>query len=431
MSISRSHDKNARLIEGLSRLLQGYENGEERSASIGKEIYLPGDTCPSGLVACDESKQECPGEEFRLEPGIYTNRGVRCYTRQGVARSRELSSQDKDTAVKGLRALVVEVAKLRDMNTEIDKMFASSANKVKRAIGRYGKARKAAGPAETKADDSDSGDADSGEPPSTFSGYSAGDGEDSGPGPTPDSGSEAGSEASDVGSEASDVESEASDVGSVDIDIPTGASMANIRNLFKRYTKRKRYVKFVTLLSLLAVIVAAQIGVPVPTTLHKGGKMSAFLEKHEETIAKMLPAVKAEFENALELVGGKVKQLNNLVTKIGEQVEIQVPELLKFGNQMSKDIALPWYQYKGIPEPQFLTDYVKGVTQDKFLQPAADNIVLPSAGIGGPSATPTIDVSQYKVVPEANVTAFLDGYSQYQIAGGMDDDSYDSDYSIY
>jgi hypothetical protein len=138
MSISRSHDKNSRLIEGLSRLLQGYENGEERTATIGKEIYLPGETCPSGLVACDESKQECPGEEFRVEPGIYTSKGMRCYTRQGVARARELSREDKDTAVKGLRALVVEVAKLRDMNTEIDKILApkSEAAKKIQAIAR-------------------------------------------------------------------------------------------------------------------------------------------------------------------------------------------------------------------------------------------------------------------------------------------------------
>ena len=85
-------------------------------------IYLPFESCPSGLVACDESKGKCPSDEYAVNPPIYTSEGHRCYTKQGVARSR-LSDKDKDVVVKGVRALVANIARLRDANVELDRIL--------------------------------------------------------------------------------------------------------------------------------------------------------------------------------------------------------------------------------------------------------------------------------------------------------------------
>ena len=89
-------------------------------------IYLPFESCPSGLVACDESMGNCPSDEYAVNPPIYTTEGHRCYTKQGVARSR-LSSQDKDVVVNGIRALVGNIAKLRDVNRELDEIIKKGA----------------------------------------------------------------------------------------------------------------------------------------------------------------------------------------------------------------------------------------------------------------------------------------------------------------
>ena len=125
MSISRSHTRNATLIDSLRELL----NDDTRTAINLSEIYLDSERCPSGMIPCDESKETCPSPEFRVEPGIYTKAGNRCYTKQGVQRTRKLSEDDKKVAVKGLRALVIEVSKLRDMNTEIDRILEEGSKK--------------------------------------------------------------------------------------------------------------------------------------------------------------------------------------------------------------------------------------------------------------------------------------------------------------
>jgi hypothetical protein len=136
MSISRSHSENARLIASLKDLLEDNED-TSRTSRVSGEIYLPGDKCPSGMIPCDESSDVCPSEEYRVEPGIYNKKGHRCYTKQGVRRARTLSKDDKNVAVKGLRALVIEVAKLRDMNTEIDKILATSSFESRRQASAF------------------------------------------------------------------------------------------------------------------------------------------------------------------------------------------------------------------------------------------------------------------------------------------------------
>ena len=98
-------------------------------------IYLPFDSCPSGLVPCDESMGNCPSDEYAVNPPIYTTEGHRCYTKQGVARSR-LSSKDKDVVVKGIRALVANVAKLRDANVELDRIIKESAENPEGSVRR-------------------------------------------------------------------------------------------------------------------------------------------------------------------------------------------------------------------------------------------------------------------------------------------------------
>jgi hypothetical protein len=61
---------------------------------------------------------KCPEDEDTGTP-LYTSDGLRCYTKIGIYKAR-LTSQDKSTIVDGVRDLVSELAKLRNINTELD-----------------------------------------------------------------------------------------------------------------------------------------------------------------------------------------------------------------------------------------------------------------------------------------------------------------------
>lgn len=126
---------NEQPIKDIQNLLNKYFESKSLDGKFGDArdptgaklpIYLPFEACPSGLVACDESMGNCPSDEYAVNPPIYTTEGHRCYTKQGVARSR-LSSKDKDVVVKGIRALVANVAKLRDANVELDRIIKEGA----------------------------------------------------------------------------------------------------------------------------------------------------------------------------------------------------------------------------------------------------------------------------------------------------------------
>jgi hypothetical protein len=84
----------------------------------GPEILVPSDECPAGLVACDEVEMarrggSCPPEADAPHPAIFNNKGNRCYTHQGVSRSRsKLSSSERRTLTKNVRSLVLAAAKL-------------------------------------------------------------------------------------------------------------------------------------------------------------------------------------------------------------------------------------------------------------------------------------------------------------------------------
>ena len=112
----------SKLISDLKSLLDGYSE-KSLSRSRGKTsmnpIYLPDKKCPAAMSTCEGDA--CPPEELTMDPPIYTADSKRCYADVNIRHAKKLSKEDKDTAVKGIRALVVEVAKLRDLNAEMDK----------------------------------------------------------------------------------------------------------------------------------------------------------------------------------------------------------------------------------------------------------------------------------------------------------------------
>jgi len=67
-------------FEGLAE----YTNKRLEESDLGP-IYLPNNTCPSGLVACDPTSDECPSDEHAVRPHVYTNEGKRCYSKVGVS----------------------------------------------------------------------------------------------------------------------------------------------------------------------------------------------------------------------------------------------------------------------------------------------------------------------------------------------------------
>lgn len=119
----QSSKNNARLIKGLQDLLGKHYDVKRGKKPTDEPIFLENESCPTGMMPCDESMEACPDEDHRMEPSIYNSEGIRCYTSAGVSRARDksMSSRDRGVVVDGLRALVVEVAKLRDMNSEIDR----------------------------------------------------------------------------------------------------------------------------------------------------------------------------------------------------------------------------------------------------------------------------------------------------------------------
>ena len=106
----------------LSRHFQPGNQRDTRRAAGALPIFLPSTTCPSGLVPCDPNEGSCPGDEFALDPPIYTRDGLRCHTQDNVRKAR-LSNADKHQVVSGVRALVQQLATLRDANTELDKLL--------------------------------------------------------------------------------------------------------------------------------------------------------------------------------------------------------------------------------------------------------------------------------------------------------------------
>jgi hypothetical protein len=103
--------------ELVSKLdLDDYET--KRGEYEGEDLFLNTTQCPSGLVPCDDSTQECPDEG--VWPRIYNSEGNRCFTREGVAYKKKMSKKDSENAVKGIRALVEEVAKTQRLLGEVD-----------------------------------------------------------------------------------------------------------------------------------------------------------------------------------------------------------------------------------------------------------------------------------------------------------------------
>ena len=121
----RSKSKNLSLIQDLHELLGSHFAVDRSKTASEDSIFLPDDTCPTGMMPCDESTDACPTEDERMEPAIYNASGLRCYTSAGVKRSRtkSLSAQDKTVVKDGLRALVVETARLREMHAAIDDLL--------------------------------------------------------------------------------------------------------------------------------------------------------------------------------------------------------------------------------------------------------------------------------------------------------------------
>lgn len=113
---------NTELINELQKLLgKHFSSAAVRSPNAANlPIFLPNKTCPSGLVPCDPSEGSCPDEDSALNPPIYTQDGLRCYTKEGVRKSR-ISDGDRSVVVTGVRALVEQLATLRDTNVELDK----------------------------------------------------------------------------------------------------------------------------------------------------------------------------------------------------------------------------------------------------------------------------------------------------------------------
>ena len=114
---------NTALIQELQGLLSKHfdqaPGRDPKGANV--PIFLPNKTCPAGLIACDPNEGSCPSDDHALNPPIYTQDGLRCYTKQGVRKSR-LSDGDRDVVVTGVRALVEQLSTLRDVNNQLDKM---------------------------------------------------------------------------------------------------------------------------------------------------------------------------------------------------------------------------------------------------------------------------------------------------------------------
>jgi hypothetical protein len=104
----------------LSKHFDAAPGRDPRGAAV--PIFLPNKTCPAGLTPCDPNEGPCPSDEFALNPPIYTQDGFRCYTKEGVRKSR-LSMGDKNVVVTGVRALVEQLSSMRDVNNELDKLI--------------------------------------------------------------------------------------------------------------------------------------------------------------------------------------------------------------------------------------------------------------------------------------------------------------------
>jgi hypothetical protein len=118
------------LIQELQKLLnKHFETASGRNPNAANlPIFLPNKSCPSGLIPCDPNEGSCPDEDFALNPPIYTQDGLRCYTKEGVRKSR-LSNGERAVVVTGVRALVEQLATLRDTNAQLDKAISRSVGK--------------------------------------------------------------------------------------------------------------------------------------------------------------------------------------------------------------------------------------------------------------------------------------------------------------
>ena len=90
--------------------LSNYTN--VRAKEVKEQIFLDKKTCPRGLSACDPSVEECPADEIALEPEMYTNEGLRCYSNVNMAKVRARSPTEKRKQQSDLMVLVEQSAKL-------------------------------------------------------------------------------------------------------------------------------------------------------------------------------------------------------------------------------------------------------------------------------------------------------------------------------
>ena len=106
-----------KLFKDIRAIIDRYEDEGPPTGVTPAEVYLENNVCPNGFDTCDPSKGKCP-EEY-MNPIIYAQNGLRCYTKESIAR---LKPEEVKTSVMGIRALVGEVSKMQDMIHQLQKV---------------------------------------------------------------------------------------------------------------------------------------------------------------------------------------------------------------------------------------------------------------------------------------------------------------------